>query len=144
MPRRFRTLATTLALALLVAPAAAQVRTPPRVGDQLVGTKWQAQTLQGEPVENPAGATIDFLPGDHVRGQAGCARFTGPFATRLDRIVIGPLRTSASPCGPVEVAQQLRFTGILKQAERAVLQDGVLLLYSAGKPEPSRFMPRTE
>ena len=89
--------AMALAMALLTAPAAAQVQTPSRVGDRLVGSKWQAQSLQGEPVENPAGATIDFLPGDQVRGQAGCGRFVGPFSTRMDRIVIGPLRPSRHP-----------------------------------------------
>lgn len=136
--------ALALALAVLAGPAAAQGQAPSRIGDRLVGTKWQAQTLQGEPVANPAGATLDFLPGDQVQGRAGCGRFEGPFATRMDRIVIGPLRTSSDPCGPQEVLQQLQFTGVLKRAERAVLQNDALLLYSAGKPEPSRFVPRPD
>jgi heat shock protein HslJ len=119
------------------------VQPPPRVGDELVGTRWQAETLAGAPVPDPALVTIDFLPGDHVRGQAGCNRFVGPFASRARRVTIGWLRQSRLKCPPEEAALQRRVIATLHVAERAELGEDTLTLYGPAG-EASRFVPRPE
>lgn len=116
---------------------------PPRIGDRLIGTSWQAESLRGEAVAEPAAATVDFLPGDHVRGQAGCKRFVAPFATRADKITIGPIRTSLGACDGAEAGLEGRMVEALEKAERVELGEGVLVLHDAGG-EPSRFVPRAE
>lgn len=103
---RRRRLAGPLLLALLPLPAAAPGWAqetgvpPPRVGDQLDGTRWRAESVNGAPLADPGAATLEFVRGEHVRGQAACNRFVGPYATRDDRIVLGPLRLSRLDCGP--------------------------------------------
>jgi heat shock protein HslJ len=119
------------------------VQPPPRVGDELVGTRWQAETLAGAPVPDPALVTIDFLPGDHVRGQAGCNRFVGPFASRARHITIGWLRQSRLKCPPEEAALQRRVVATLHEVERAELGEDTLTLYGPDGEE-SRFVPRPE
>ena len=106
------------ALVLTACSAGAQTQAkrpagpPPRIGDELVGTRWQAQSIDGQPVPDPALMTIDFLPGgDQVRGQAGCNRFVGPFASRADKVTLGILRQSRLPCrhgrdGPAAAADR--------------------------------------
>jgi heat shock protein HslJ len=104
-----------------------------RVGDELVGTRWRAQTIKGVPVADPSQATIEFLPGDHVRGQAACNRYVGPFATRSDRITLGPLRVSRLDCGdqtPLLVA----LITELRRANRVVLSPDRLELQPSTGP----------
>jgi heat shock protein HslJ len=114
---------------------------PPRIGDDLVGTSWQAETLLGEKVADPLQATIDFLPGDHVRGQIACNRFVGPFATRAKHITIGPVRVSRLRCGE-GAALQKTLVDVLHYAQRAELsEDRLELIGSHGAP--SRFVRRT-
>lgn len=96
---------------------------PPRIGDALIGTRWQALTLRGEKVADPTQATIDFLPGgDHVRGQIACNRFVAPFASRADRITIGPIRVSRLRCTE-GAALQKTLVDTLHQAEQAALSE---------------------
>jgi heat shock protein HslJ len=137
-----RAAAAILALAALALPALAQTPSP-RIGDALVGTRWRAEILEGEPVARPAEATIDFLRGDHVRGQVGCNRFVGPFATRDDKIVFGPLRTTRATCPAAGTAQADRFLRVLRRGGRVGLaQDALTITPTSGVS--SRFVPRTD
>lgn len=132
---------------LLAMPVLAQDQPPPqaprwRIGDDLIGTSWRAETIRGEPVEDPTKATIDFLPGDHVRGQVACNRYVGPFASRADRITFGPLRISRLKCGS-GTPLQVTFIDMLHRASRVVLDDDRLELQPVNGP-PSRFVRRVE
>lgn len=134
-----------LAALCLLLPAAATAqqggRAPPRIGDALVGSRWQAVSLRGIPVAEPSQATLDFLPGAHVRGQVACNRFVAPFASRADRITIGPVRVSRLRCPDATLQQTM--VDALHYAERAVLtreQQALELFEPDGAV--SRFEPR--
>jgi heat shock protein HslJ len=126
--------AVVAVLALLAAtPAVAQTRAgpPPRIGDELEGTSWQAKSLNGQAVADPSAMTIDFLPGgDQVRGQAGCNRFVGPFASRADKVTMGILRQSRTKCPPELAAVQKALIDMLHAAWQAKIEDGVLTFTS--------------
>jgi heat shock protein HslJ len=147
--RKASTPALFLSLLLLAGCAAgAQTRAPrasgppERIGDELAGTNWQAQSVDGTPVPDPSLMTLDFLPGDQVRGQAGCNRFTGPYATRDDKITLGILRQSRLACSEAaETAQQNQLIDKLHRAWRAELGNGLLILYDRQGHE-IRFVPR--
>jgi heat shock protein HslJ len=132
------------ALALGGTAVMAQEQPPPgpapRIGDKLIGSKWQAQSLQGEQVADPAAATLEFLPDDQVRGDAGCNQFVGPFATRADRIVFGPLRVSRLRCEGAEAMAQEQMLEALHQGGRVELHEDSLVLH-AMSGAPSRFVP---
>ena len=136
-----------MALALAMPPpAAAQEQQsprrapPPRIGDELIGTSWQAETLLGEPVADPGHATIDFLPGDHVRGQAACNRYVAPFASRARHITIGPVRVSRLSCGE-GAGLQKTLIDVLHYAQRAELSQDRLELFGSNGTS-SRFVRR--
>lgn len=140
-----RLLLLGLLAALLSAagPAAAQRQrdAPPRVGDALIGSRWQAVTLRGDAVDDPSRATLDFLPGDHVRGAVACNRFVAPFASRADRITIGPIRVSRLRCP--DAALQATMVDTLHRAERAILTEEPRALELVGPGGAvSRFEPR--
>ena len=116
-------------------PAATEAQSsrpnPPRVGDELEGTSWQAVSIDGRPVPNPSEMTIDFLKGgDSVRGQAGCNRFTGPFASRGDKVTMGILRQSRDDCPPEQAAAQQAFIDMLHAAYRTEVDGQTLTFYS--------------
>jgi heat shock protein HslJ len=134
-----------LVAALWAAPLAAQNRggPPERVGDKLENTRWQAESIDGSPVADPSAMTIDFLPGgEQVRGQAGCNRFVGPFASRADKVTLGILRQSREECAPALAAAQKQLIEMLHDAYRAELADGVLTLYSR-RGDQIRFVRRS-
>ena len=101
-----------------------------RVGDELAGTSWQAESIDGKPVSDPAAMAIDFLKGgDQVRGQAGCNRFAGPFASRGDKVTIGILRQSRAQCPPEQAAMQQAFIDMLHAAWRTEVSVDTLTFY---------------
>ena len=113
----------------------------PRIGDDLVKTRWRAVTIQGRPVVKGAEPTLDFVDDGHLRGSTGCNRFVGPWATRVDRGVIGPLDTTRNGCPPGLQAQDQSVIDTLEHTERLALAEkgAVLLIYAKGAPQPSRF-----
>jgi heat shock protein HslJ len=120
-------------------------RGPPRIGDRLVGTRWRAESLRGRPVPKElAGVqTLEFLEDGFVRGETGCNRYVGPFATRANRAVLGPLSLTRRACAQPDLTQQeAAFVETLEKTERAELreEDQVLLLYSSLSDRPSRFV----
>jgi heat shock protein HslJ len=132
------------ALALGGTAATAQDQPPARpaelLSDRLIGTGWQARSLLGEAVADPAAATLEFLPGDQVRGEAGCNQFVGPFATRSERIVFGPLRVSLLRCEGAGASTQQQMLEALQKGGQVELQDDSLVLHATSGGE-SRFVP---
>ena len=115
---------------------------PPRIGDELDGTSWQAVSLDGTSVANPARMTLDFLPGgDGISGQAGCNKYEGPFASRADKVTMGLLRVSRLPCPEPEAVQEQALIDALEHAWRAELGPDTLMLYDRQGRE-ARFVPR--
>lgn len=129
-----RLIVVLLAGLLTLSGAARADNTPSwRIGDDLAGTRWQAQAIKGVPVAEPGSVTLEFIPGEHVRGQAACNRFVGPYASRDDHINLGPLRLSRLDCGPEgnELAQAVIVE--LRRANKAILtKDRLELLPSRG------------
>ena len=144
MGRLFAAAFLLLALGSTVSCVAAQSTraSGQRIGDELAGTRWQAKSVDGQPVADPALMTLDFLPGDQVRGQAGCNRFVGPFASRGDRVTLGILRQSKDTCAPAEAAMQQQLIDQLHGAARGEVVGGELIFYGR-HGEEIRFTPRT-
>ena len=113
----------------------------PRVGDTLVSTRWRAVTIRGRPVAKDHEPTLDFVDDGHLRGSTGCNRFVGPWATRVDKGVIGPLHKTRGDCAPALAAQDEDVIDALEHTEKLSLQEkgAVLLIYAKGAAQPSRF-----
>ena len=97
-------------------------RPPPRVGDKLTGTNWQAVSMDGQPVANPARDDVHFLPGrSGLAVRPAATAIVGPFASRDDKITLGILRQSRLPCDRRETAQQQQLIYLLHRAWRTEL-----------------------
>ena len=87
-------------------------------------TSWQAQTVAGAPVIANSGLILEFLEDGFVRGDTGCNRFVGPFATRADRVSLGPFSTTRNDCAGAALGrQEVAYLGMLQDAQRMQLEE---------------------
>lgn len=115
---------------------------PPRIGTRLAGTRWRAQVLVGRQAPAGSALTLEFLEDGFVRGETGCNRFVGPYATRADHVVIGPLDLTRRDCQAGAAKLESAYVAALEGVERMELQqeDQILIVHSARAEKPSRFL----
>src|SRR5262245_2437907 len=113
------------AMAMAQSVEAQQARGGP-IGDELKGTRWQAETVDGAPVANPAWMLVEFTAsGDQVRGRAGCNQFVGPFASRGDKVTMGIMRQTLAECSPEQAAAQKTLIDMLHAAYQGIVEGNV-------------------
>lgn len=97
----------------------------------LVGTKWQLVSLNGDYIIKGLSITLTFDSGSVASGQAGCFRYTLPYEASGDDIRWG---ISSSRVGelPQELeSQALRYTDIIIWAANYRLTKGQLEIFTA-------------
>lgn len=118
-----------------VAPTA----TPTAPG--LSGTSWRLEDLAGTPAVSGLEATIDFIAGDRVSGNASCNKFTGTVKVSGTSIAFGPLASTRMACASEPAnAQETTYLKALTEAERFVLEGTSLQIFSTGQANPLRFV----
>jgi heat shock protein HslJ len=104
------------------------------------GTAWRAETIMGRPVLASAASTITFEADGRVSGRAGCNRYFGTSTMPGEQLSFGAIGATKMACAPALMDQETRFFQALGSATRRTIDaDGLLLIYSAGAEEPSRF-----
>jgi META domain len=113
-----------------------------RIGSDLAGTRWRLEELGGRRLEPATAPTLEFLRDLQVRGSTGCRRYVGPFASRADKGVFGPLRTSEEACEPALEGQEAIYLERLQSAWRMRLEEEsqVLLAFPRRGDSPLRFV----
>jgi heat shock protein HslJ len=128
-------------LVALMAGSAAKAADAPA----LAGTTWRAETITGRPVLDFAASTITFEADGRVSGHGGCNRYFGMSTIAGEQLSFGAMAATRMACAPALMDQEGRFFEALGSAERwAIGADGLLLIYSAGADQPSRFAPFEE
>ena len=111
----------------------------------LAGTTWWAETITGRPVIDSAASTITFEADGRVSGRAGCNRYFGTSTIAGEQLSFGAMGATRMACAPALMDQETRFFQALGSAEHWTIdEDGLLLIYSAGADQPSRFAPFEE
>ena len=119
-----------------VAPEAAT----PSQSAGLSGGAWRLEDLAGTPAVPGVDATLEFLEGDRVSGNASCNRFTGTVKVSGTSIAFGPLAATRMACvSPPANAQETAYLKALNDAERFVLEGSLLQIFSKGQAQPLRF-----
>jgi heat shock protein HslJ len=125
-----------------VAPGA----TAPTTGlsaTSLVGTSWRLEDLAGTPAVSGVEATLEFIEGDRVSGNASCNRFSGTVKLSGSSISFGPLAATRMACMSEPAnAQETTYLKALNDAERFALDGGSLQIFSKGQVSPLRFARR--
>jgi heat shock protein HslJ len=119
-----------------VAPAASAPAPVPG----LSGSSWQLEDLAGTPAVSGVEATLEFLDGDRVAGNASCNRFTGTVKASGSSITIGPLAATRMACtADAANDQEAAYLRALNEAERFVLEGTTLQIFSKGQAKPLRL-----
>ena len=106
----------------------------------LSGAVWRLENLAGTPVVPGVDATMEFLAGDRVSGNASCNRFTGTVKVSGTSIAFGPLMVTRMACTSQPAnAQETAYLKALDEAERFVLEGASLQIFSKGQAQPLRF-----
>ena len=125
----------------LTSPAA-RGATLSRVGDELVSTRWRLVEMDGKKVPADQAPTLEFLRDLHIRGSTGCHRYVGPFASRADKGVFGPVRTGGGDCPPGVEVQEDRYLAELQRGWLVKVgeQKKELFVYMQAAQPPLRFV----
>ena len=117
---------------------------PVSIGERLVGTLWQVESIDGVPVDAVDAPTMEVLPDGHVRGKAGCNRYVATVASRADRVVFGPASTTRVLCGEPQDGLERRFLDALRRGERIMLDGDRMVLETHSADEPTVFLRANE
>jgi heat shock protein HslJ len=121
--------------------SAAPAATAPVPG--LSGSSWRLEDLAGTSAVSGVEATLEFLGGDRVSGNASCNRFTGTVKVSGSSITIGPLAATRMACmSDAANDQEAAYLRALNEAERFVLEGTTLQLFSKGQAKPLRLARR--
>ncbi len=119
-------------------PATAQAPVP-----GLSGSSWRLEDLAGTPAASGVEATLEFIEGDRVSGNASCNRFTGAAKVSGSSITIGPLAVTRMACmSDAANGQETAYLRALNEAERFVLEGTTLQIFSKGQANPLRLARR--
>lgn len=123
-----------------VAPGAAP---PVGGGPTLSGSAWRLETVAGTPAVAGIEATLEFLDGDRVSGNASCNRFNGTVKVTGNLIAFSPLAATRMACTSEPAnTQEAAFLKALNDAERFVIEGASLQIFSRGQASPLRFTRR--
>jgi heat shock protein HslJ len=102
--------------------------------DELLGTRWRLESIDGAPPVGSAPLTIAFPEAGTIRGFAGCREFVSRYRAEGDRIGLTETTMSGTECAaPPDVAvQEGDFTTHLSEVEHYRLSDGRLEMTTAG------------
>jgi heat shock protein HslJ len=107
----------------------------------LTETAWRLEDLAGAGIVAEVQATLEFTDDGRIGGKGSCNSFGGPVRIGGDTIRVGPLAATQMACAEsAAMDQEARYLAALQQAERFEIQPPYLYIYSAGQPQPLRFI----
>jgi heat shock protein HslJ len=136
--RRVRSFVSAGVLGGVIAACAARepvMTSRPVEVQNLIGSEWLAEDIDGAGVAGNSHSTLHFAAADHVDGDTGCNRFMGPLAAEGQSIRIGPLATTRRACAPALMDQERRYLVALARGSGLRL-DGALLVLLDESQQP--------
>ena len=106
----------------------------------LWGTAWRLENLAGTGVLDRVKATLEFPTEGRAGGNGSCNRFNGVVTVEGDAIHFGGLAATRMACPEGVMRQEEAYFAALHDAERFEILGESLRVYSAGRPEPLRFV----
>jgi len=109
----------------------------------LDGSSWQLEDLAGTPAVSGVEATLEFIGGDRVSGNASCNRFNGTARVSGSSITLGPLASTRMACtSEAASAQETAYLAALNDAARFELEGPSLQIFGKAQTKPLRFARR--
>jgi heat shock protein HslJ len=131
-----RVLGAVLAMGLLLAGC-----TTGNAGtsNDLLGSSWLAEDIEGRGVMDILQTTIGFAEDDRIAGSGGCNNYFGLAVIEGSKISMGPLGSTKKACPPAIMDQEQRFFGALQKVHGYETRDGLLFFYDKNSEPILRF-----
>ena len=118
-----------LSITALLAACMTNVNAPP---EQLAGTTWLAEDIDGKGVVDNAQSTLQFFDIQLAGGRLACNEYTTTYFADATGLKFGAIAATRKMCPPALMEQEARFSSAL-EATRGLRFDttGALLLLDA-------------
>jgi len=104
------------------------------------GTAWRLENLAGAGDADGAQATLEFPEEGRANGNGSCNRFNGVVTVDGNSIKFGGIAATRMACAEAAMKQEDAYFAALRDAERFESDGQTLHIYTAGRPEPLRFV----
>lgn len=111
-----------------------------RVVNELTGSDWGLEEIDGRGVVDNVQSTMRFESNDRIAGWGGCNRYFTGFRSTGNEIKLGPIGSTRRICPPVVMEQEDRFFQALGKARTIRLEDPYLMIECEGIKKPLKFI----
>lgn len=110
----------------------------------LADTRWQLESLDGEPPAGAAPLTLEFDAAGRISGSGGCNRFSASYTLEGDALRFGPIASTKMACLDEALMQQeMAYLAALADVSHYEQSADSLILFYAEKQQ-ARFVPLAE
>jgi putative lipoprotein len=129
-----------LILGFLLTAGCSHTDDSPVVVDELIGTEWGLEEIDGSGVVDNVQSTLRFERNDRITGWGGCNRYFTGFRSTGDDIKLGPIGATRRICPPVVMGQEDRFFQALEKARTIRIEGPYLVIECEGIKKPLKFV----
>jgi heat shock protein HslJ len=109
--------------------------------ENLSGTSWLAEIIDGAAVVDRSQSTMEFLDNQRVAGSLGCNRYTGSYSADATGLRFARLASTRRMCPPALMDQETRFDAVLRATRGLRFEaTGALLLLDADGRNRARLI----
>ena len=107
--------------------------------DELSGTTWVAEDIEGLGVMDVLQSRLSFEPDGRITGNGGCNGFFGSAEVQGDHITFGALGSTRMACPEAIMDQEQRFFDALSKVASFEIKNGLLFLSDGSGSTILRF-----
>jgi len=115
---QIRRIAATMLVLLLVGCGSMGTTITSEGGDELVGTRWLAEDIDGKGVIDMLQTTLAFVTNTNARASGGCNNAFGNVTFKGDQIEFGAFGVTMKMCSEAISGQETRFFKALGETRR--------------------------
>ena len=131
---------SVLIIGFLLAVGCSTTAESPGVVDELIGTDWGLEEIDGRGVVDNVQSTLRFEKSDRITGWGGCNRYFTGFRFSGNDIKLGPIGSTRRICPPVVMDQEDRFFQALGKAHSRRIEGSYLLIECEDIAQPLKFV----
>jgi putative lipoprotein len=110
------------------------------VVNELIGTEWGLEEIDGSGVADNVQSTLRFERNDRIIGWGGCNRYFTGLRSTGNGIKLGPIGSTRRICPPVVMDQEDRFFEALENARAIRIEGPYLMIECEGIKKPLKFV----
>ena len=129
-----------LIIGFVMTGACSHTAESPIIVNELIGTEWGLEEIDGSGVVDNVQSTLRFDRNDRITGWGGCNRYFTGFRSAGNEIKLGPIGSTRRICPTVVMDQEDRFFKALEKARTIQIEDAYLMIECEGIKKPLIFV----